>query len=123
MAEAKAAISSTVSPRIRMAVTAAATWDGVGSPRRQAAKKSCACSDVSGRPSTSRARIGLNPSAIVNPPRSGGREALHAGDVEEVGQHVVAVFGGDRFRVELHAVDRAAAVPKAHDLGRRRSRR
>ena len=39
MARALAVISPTVSPRMRMAVSAAPTWAGVGSPRRQAAKK------------------------------------------------------------------------------------
>ena len=39
MALAKAVISPTVSPRRRMAVTAAANWAGVASPRRQAVKK------------------------------------------------------------------------------------
>src|SRR5690606_11654793 len=100
MAVAKATISSTVSPRMRRAVTAAATWAGVGSPRRQAAKKACASSPDSTRPSTSLASRGLKPSAT-----SDHRRAAHVRQVEEVGQQVMTVLGGDRFGVELHAVD------------------
>ena len=42
MTRAQAVISPTVSPRSRMAVTAAATCAGVGSPRRAAAKNASA---------------------------------------------------------------------------------
>src|SRR5690606_6234488 len=100
MALAKATISSTVSPRIRRAVTAAATWDGVGSPRRQAEKKAWASSGVRTRPSTSLASKGLKPSMA-----SDRHQTLDARQIEEVGDHVMAMLGGDGFRVELHAVD------------------
>ena len=113
MARAQAVISPTVSPRMRMAVSAAATWAGVGSPRRQAAKKSSASSSDRVAPSARRASSGLKASDIG---RQAGARRLHAGEVEEVGQQVVAALGGDGFRVELHAVDRPGPVLHAHDL-------
>jgi hypothetical protein len=51
--------------------------------------------------------------------RDGGQRA-HAGsgpdpaDREEIGDHGVAMFGGDAFGVELHAVDRQAGMAEAH---------
>jgi hypothetical protein len=65
MARAQAVISPTVSPRRRMAVTAAATWAGVGSPRRQAAKKISASSSSRVWPSASLASRGLKASDIA----------------------------------------------------------
>ena len=62
MARAQAVISPTVSPRSRMAVTAAAICAGVGSPRKQAAKKASASVSVSVAPSASRASSGLKAS-------------------------------------------------------------
>ena len=59
IARAHAVISPRVSPRIRMAVSAAPTWAGVGSPRRQAAKNSPASSSDSVPPSARRDRRGL----------------------------------------------------------------
>src|SRR6185437_16141212 len=102
MARAQATISPNVSPRMRMAVSAAPIWLGLGSPRRQASKKSPAVSSESVPPSASMLSRGLK--ALDIGPASGVRGALHAGDVEEVGQEVVAALGGDGFRVELHPV-------------------
>src|SRR5215217_8604651 len=114
MARAQAAISPTVSPRRRMAVTAAATWAGVGSPRRQAAKKVSASSPESVAPSARRLSSGLKASDMaLDVDRRG---ALDPGQVEEVGQQLVAALGGDRLGVELHAVDRPGAMLHAHDL-------
>jgi hypothetical protein len=59
---AQATISPTVSPRRRMAVTAAATWAGVGSPRRQAPKKASASSSDRVAPSARRLSRGLKAS-------------------------------------------------------------
>ena len=47
-----------------------------------------------------------------------GRRAFVDGDARyphEVRQHVMAMFGGDAFRVELDRVDRQVAVAEAHD--------
>ena len=66
MARAQATISPTVSPRMRMAVTAAATWAGEGSPLRQAAKKSWAVSSFSVAPSASLASRGLKASDMTS---------------------------------------------------------
>src|SRR5689334_8158467 len=96
MARAQAVISPMVSPRMRMAVSAAPTWAGVGSPRRQAAKNSPASSSDRVPPSARRISRGLKAADIGG--GSGGsdlREALHAGEVEEIGQEVVAALGGD----------------------------
>jgi hypothetical protein len=96
---------------MRRAVTAAATWAGVGSPRRQAAKKACA--------SASTARLAVDQlgqqgfEAVGHPRPSPG---VDVGQIEEVGQQVVAVLGGDGFRVELYAVDRPRPVGQPHDL-------
>src|SRR5579859_7927589 len=114
MARAQATISPRVSPRIRIAVSAAPTWLGVGSPRRQAAKNSPALSSESVPPSASRLSKGLKASDMGA--GSGVHGALDAGDVEEVGQQLVAAFRSDGFRMELHAVHRARAVLHAHDL-------
>ncbi len=49
-----------------------------------------------------------------------------ARDVEEIPQDAMAVLGGDRFGMELHAVHRVGLVAQAHDdavLGVRRLRR
>src|SRR5215218_9107217 len=105
MARAQAVSSPTVSPRMRMAVTAAAIWAGVGSPRRQAAKKASAASSSSVAPSARRASRGLKASLT-----SGVRGALHARQIEEVGQQRMAALGGDGLRVELDAVHRARLV-------------
>src|SRR3990167_5914057 len=112
MARAQATISPTVSPRRRMAVTAAATWAGVGSPRRQALKKSSASASDRVAPSARRPSRGLKASDTA----SDRFRALDAGKVEEVGQQVVAAFGGDGLGVELHAVHRPGPVLEAHDL-------
>src|SRR3546814_4016025 len=37
------------------------------------------------------------------------------GIFQEIGEQNMAVFGGDAFRMELHAVDRQVAVAHAHD--------
>src|SRR4051794_22645354 len=114
MARAQATISPRVSPRIRMAVRAAPTCEGVGSPRRQAAKKSPALSSESVPPSASRLSKGLKASDMGR--SSGFRQTLHARDLEEVGEQVVAALGGDGFRMELHAENRTGPVLHAHDL-------
>src|ERR1700753_4118101 len=93
MARAQATISPRVSPRMRMAVSAAPTWLGVGSPRRQAAKKSAALSSESVPPSASRLSKGLKASDIGG--GSGVDRAFHAREVQEVSQEVVAAFRGD----------------------------
>ncbi len=64
MARAQAVISPAVSPRRRMAVTAAAICAGVGSPRRQAAKNSSASGSERVAPSARRASSGLKASDI-----------------------------------------------------------
>src|ERR1700761_3547992 len=112
MAATPAAISPTVSPRMRMAVTAAATWAGEASPRRQAVKKASVSGSVRISPAARRLRMGLKASDMSGRDRA----ALHARDIQEVGQHLVAAFGGDGLRVELHAVDRPRRMPQAHDL-------
>src|SRR5579862_623692 len=94
MARAQAVISPTVSPRRRMAVTAAPICAGVGSPRKQAAKKALASDSVRVAPSARRASSGLKASAIGA--RSGRRPALDAGEVQEVGQEIVTALGRDR---------------------------
>ncbi len=99
MARAQAVISPTVSPRRRMAVTAAATWAGVGSPLRQAAKNASASFSVSAAPSASLASSGLKASDIGA--GLGLRQALDAREIEEVGEQVMAAFG-------LGAVHRAS---------------
>src|SRR5258708_59430 len=114
MARAQATISPSVSPRIRMALSAAPTWAGVGSPLRQAAKNSSALSSDRVPPSARRLSRGLKASDIET--ASGFRQAPHAGDLEEISQEVVAAFRGDGFRVELHPVHRAGLVLHAHDL-------
>ena len=63
-ARAQAVISPTVSPLSRMAVTAAAIWAGLGSPRRQAEKNASASSATRVAPSARRARRGLKASDI-----------------------------------------------------------
>src|SRR4051812_9796377 len=110
MARAQAAISPTVSPRRRMAVTAAATWAGVGSPRRQAEKKVSASSSDRVAPSARRDSNGLNSASDID------GMSTYSGQFEEVGQQLVPAFGGDRFGVELHAVDRARLMLHAHDF-------
>src|SRR6185503_20443461 len=115
MARAQATISPRVSPRMRMAVSAAPTCEGVGSPRRQAAKNSPALSSDSVPPSASRLSRGLKASDM-GAAASGFRQAPHAGDLEEVGQQLMTAFGGDGFRVELHAEYRPGPVLHAHDL-------
>src|SRR4051812_11598867 len=114
MARAQAAISPMVSPRIRIAVSAAPTCAGVGSPRRQAAKNSAASSSESVAPSASRESSGLKASDMED--RSGLGQPRHAGEVEEIAEQLVAAFGGDRFRVELDAVHGPGLVLEAHDL-------
>src|SRR6478752_7054130 len=114
IARAQAVISPSVSPRMRMAVRAAPTCAGLGSPRRQAAKNSPASSSVKVPPSARRLSNGLKASDMLR--RSGVSQALDAGDLEEVGQEFVAAFGGDGFRVELDPMDRTGAVLQAHDL-------
>src|SRR5258707_6732249 len=93
MARAQATISPRVSPRIRMAVSDAPTCDGVGSPLRQAAKNSPALSSDRVPPSASRLSRGLKASDIGL--ASGFRQTLHARDLEEVGQEIVAALRGD----------------------------
>src|SRR3954468_821290 len=100
MARAQAAISPRVSPRMRMAVSAAPTCDGLGSPRRQAAKNSPASSSVKVPPSARRLSNGLKASDMLW--RSGVRQAPYAGDLEEVGEELVAAFRGDGLGMELH---------------------
>src|ERR1700744_1971555 len=114
MARAQATLAPSVAPRMRMAVSAAPTWAGVGSPRRQAAKNSPALSSDKVPPSASRLSRGLKASDIRL--ASGLNQAPYAGDLEEVGQEVVAAFRGDRFRVELYAVHWPGLVLHAHDL-------
>src|SRR3989344_3895959 len=114
MARAQAVVSPSVSPRIRMAVRAAAAWVGVGSPRRQAAKNSPASSSESVPPSARRESSGLKASDMQGGSDLG--QALDARKVEEVAQQLVAAFGRDGFRVELNAVDRPRLVLDAHDL-------
>src|SRR5258706_13492906 len=105
MARAQAVISPNVSPRKRMAVTAAAACAGVGSPRRHAAKKASASSSVRVAPSARRASSGLNASDT-----SGRGQALDARQVQEVGQEVMAALGGDGLGVELDAKQRPAPM-------------
>ncbi len=71
MARAQAVISPTVSPRMRMAVTAAATWAAVASPRRQAVKNSSASASDRVAPSARRESRGRKASDIrpAPPPR------------------------------------------------------
>ena len=40
----------------------------------------------------------------------------HSGYRHEIRQHRMAMFGGDAFRVELHAVDGQFPVPESHDM-------
>src|SRR5580700_9600110 len=111
MARAQAVISPTVSPRSRMAVTAAAICAGVGSPR----KKASASASVSVAPSARRESSGLKASVMALG-RSGRGPALDACEVQEVGQQRMPAFGGDRLRVKLHAEYGAIAMPNGHDL-------
>src|SRR5258706_7338019 len=113
MARAQATISPSVSPRIRMALSAAPTWAGVGSPLRQAAKNSPALSSDRVPPSARRLSRGLKASDME---ASGFRQAFQTGGLEEVGQEVVTALRGDGFRVELHAEHRTRPVLHAHDL-------
>src|SRR5580704_17407000 len=101
MARAQAVISPTVSPRSRMAVTAAAICAGVGSPRKQAAKNAPASASDRVAPSASFASSGLKASdmAGLRLLASGLGEALDPGEVEEVREQLVAAFGGDGFGV------------------------
>src|SRR5579863_3242145 len=115
MARAQAVISPTVSPRSRMAVTAAAICAGVGSPRKQAAKKASASASVSVAPSARRESSGLKASVMALG-RSGRGLALDACEVQEVGQQRMPAFGGDRLWVKLHAEYGAIAMPNGHDL-------
>src|SRR5207302_9096170 len=114
MARAQATISPSVSPRILMAVSAAPICAGVGSPRRHAAKNSSALSSDRVPPSARRLSRGLKASDIE--PASDFCQAPYAGDLEEVGQEVVAAFRSDGFRVELHTVHRPDPMPHTHDL-------
>ncbi len=88
---------------MRMAVTAAATWAGEASPRRQAVKKASVSASVRTSPAARRPRIGLKASDMS------GRDLapLHAGEVQEGRQHLVTALGGDELRMELHPEDRA----------------
>src|SRR5690606_13189308 len=104
MARAQPVISATVSPFMRRATRNPATWAGVAAPRITASMAAAACSSDRSWPSTSRRKMSRKDMAF--PPRQ----------LEEIGQHGLAVGGKDGFRVKLHPLHRPAAVAQGHDL-------
>src|SRR5262245_17445857 len=119
-------ISSTVSPRTRSAINRPPICEGVASPDIMVSKPRAASSRVSAAPV---AALAINPlsSSVTSgllqhaSRRTGagrpaaGRGIPGGGNVEEVAQDQVAMFGGDALRMELNAVHRKAAMGEPHD--------
>src|SRR6516162_2220909 len=121
MAETAPVISSTVSPRTRSAISSPPICDGVASPDIMLSKAAAASSRVSCAPVATWPMSALSSNismGLCGPPRcrepAGGGIPLR-GYVEKILQDQVAVLGGDTLGVELHAVNRVAAVVHPHD--------
>src|SRR4051794_14239006 len=128
------AISSTVSPRTRSAMTKPPICDGVASPDIITSKAASASSRVNALPP---ATLPISPlKSVISPGPGRACGALRlclfsapscnaaldpvtrvpgGSDIEEILQDLVPVLRCDRLGVELHAVDGQAAMHHAHD--------
>src|SRR4051794_40659920 len=104
-------ISLTASPRTRSAMRKPPIWAGVASPDIMMSNACLASSTLRGRPSAALAISGLN----CDIQRLASMLRAGAGNVEEVLQYLVALLRGDALGMELHAMDRQAAVLHRHD--------
>jgi hypothetical protein len=92
---AAAAYSSTVSPRVRSAIRKPPIWAGVASPSNRAVKAA--------RPRPGSGAGWRRCRSAASAPRS--CRAPSRGPCQEIAQQLVAMFAGDAFGVELHALD------------------
>src|SRR5579859_1618669 len=116
MTVAAAAISSTVSPRMRSPIRKAPIWAGVAWPSMIRSKAASASARASGAPLARRASTGFIEAVVIGPMPSRRLGAGVAfGEAEEIAQQSMAVLGGDAFRMELNANDRQFLMRQPHD--------
>src|SRR5579884_3928745 len=122
-------ISSTVSPRTRRPISSAPICDGVASPAIICSKALAASSRPSDAPVATLAMMPRNSTVTWVPLINRGARSLRPGrralppsirgipcrsDVEKIPQHEMSVFGGDAFRMKLHAMDWQSCVCQRH---------
>src|SRR6185369_598792 len=111
-------ISSTVSPRTRIAISMAPICEGVASPDIMRSKACDASSRDSAVPAATLAMKPLK-SSLTNLSSMGLRPAMRGvplrGKLEKILQHQMAVLGRDAFGMKLHAVHRQRFVREPHD--------
>src|SRR5260221_8178901 len=110
-------ISSTVSPRTRIAIKRPPICDCVASPDIMRAKASADSSRDSWAPAATLAMSPLNSSLTTVSSMhlfAAARGVPLRGKIQKVLQHQMAVLGGDAFRMELDAMHRQRLVREPH---------
>src|SRR3569833_298707 len=109
MVTAAPVISSTVSPRTRIAISMAPICEGVASPDIMRSKACDDSSRVSGLPAATLAinplKSSLTTVSSMDPELASMRGIPRSRKLQEILQHQVAVLGGDALGMKLHAVN------------------